>query len=311
MRTKDYQIISKNDSKKLSEFLVKEGQLLLPMVSLITEAEMAVDKVIDVTGRAAIEAIMTLSAQEVAGPKHPGKETGEIRWYGRQKTTIPLSDRKLRVEKPRLRRKGKGAGNEVEIPALQAILENSYLGSRMVEILMRGVSTRNYKTVIPEMAETVGVSKSSVSREFLEASEKALKDLSERSIQDKDIMIVYIDGLQYGQIHVIVALGVDSQGYKHVLGLREGASENSTVVKDLLADIVERGLDPKRRRLFVIDGSKALRAGINEVFGSDVPVQRCRTHKIRNVLGYTRERQIGRAVVQEKADDDPRRQEHP
>ena len=286
MHTKDYQIISKNDSKKLSEFLAKEGQLLLPMVNLVTQAEMAVDEVIDVTGRAAIEAILTLSAQEVAGPKHPGKEIGEIMWFGRQKTTIPLSNRKLRIEKPRLRRKGKGAGNEVEIPALQAILENSYLGSRMADILMRGVSTRNYKTVIPEMAETVGVSKSSVSREFLEASEKALKDLSERSVQDKDIMIVYIDGLQYGQIHVIVALGVDSQGYKHILGLREGASENSTVVKDLLADIVERGLDPKRRRLFVIDGSKALRAGINEVFGSDVPVQRCRTHKIRNVLGY-------------------------
>ena len=97
---------------------------------------------------------------------------------------------------------------------------------------------------------------------------------------------MYIDGIQYGQIHVIAALGVDTQGYKHVLGLREGASENAEVVKDLLADLVDRGLTPERRRLFVIDGSKALRAGINRVFGSRTPVQRCRIHKARNVLSY-------------------------
>jgi transposase-like protein len=136
------------------------------------------------------------------------------------------------------------------------------------------------------MAETVGVSKSNVSREFVEASEQTLKELCERRFDDKDILIVYIDGIQFGQVHVIAALGVDSQGYKHVLGLREGASENATVVKDLLTDLVDHGLDPNRRRLFVIDGSKALRKGINEVFGSDNPIQRCRNHKIRNVLGY-------------------------
>jgi len=136
------------------------------------------------------------------------------------------------------------------------------------------------------MAETVGISKSNVSREFVEASEQTLKELCERRFDDKDILIVYIDGIQFGQVHVIAALGVDSQGYKHVLGLREGASENSTVVKDLLTDLVDHGLDPKRRRLFVIDGSKALRKGIDEVFGSDNPIQRCRNHKIRNVLGY-------------------------
>jgi transposase-like protein len=84
----------------------------------------------------------------------------------------------------------------------------------------------------------------------------------------------------------MAALGVDTQGYKHVLGLREGASENAQVVKDLLADLVERGLNPQRRRLFVIDGSKALRAGIHEVFGCSTPIQRCRIHKVRNVLGY-------------------------
>lgn len=286
MQKIDYQIIDRADSKKLAEFLCKEGQLLLPLVELITNTEMGLDELVDVTGRAAIEAVLTLSAQEVAGPKHPGKQGGEIRWYGRQRTTVPLSNRKLRVEKPRLRRRGTGTGREVEIPAYEAILENSHLGRRILEILMMGISTRNYQRILPQMAETVGVSKSNVSREFIEASAQTLKELGERRFDGQDIVIVYIDGIQYGSIHVVAALGVDFQGHKHVLGLREGATENAEVVKDLLADLVERGLTPERRRLFVIDGSKALRAGIRRVFGSRTPVQRCRNHKVRNVLGY-------------------------
>ena len=286
MHKKDYQIIDKTDSKKLTEFLCKEGQLLLPLVEMITHTEMALDELIDLTGRSAIEAVLTLSAQEVAGVKHPGKKAGDIRWYGRQSTTVPLSNRKLRVDKPRLRRTGRGLGKEVNIPAYEAILENSKLAARILDILMMGVSSRNYQRILPEMAETVGVSKSNVSREFIEASAQTLKALCERRFDEKDIVIVYIDGIQYGQIHVIAALGVDTQGYKHVLGLREGASENAQVVKDLLADLVERGLGPERRRLFVIDGSKALRAAIHKVFGSSTPIQRCRNHKVRNVLGY-------------------------
>lgn len=286
MQQKAYQIIDRKESRKLAEFLSKEGQLLLPMLELITQTEMAVDELIDVAGRAAIEAILILSAREVAGPRHPGKQVGPIRWYGHQKGVVPLSNRKLRVDKPRLRKKGKGVGKEVEIPVYEAMLLNSRLGVRILEVLMKGISTRNYKEVLPVMAETVGVSKSSVSREFIEASEKTFKELCERRFDDKDILVVYIDGLRFGETHVIVALGVDSAGYKHVLGLIEGASENATVVKDLLMDLVERGLDPKRRRLFVIDGSKALRKAVNQVFGTKNPVQRCRNHKIRNVLSY-------------------------
>jgi transposase-like protein len=286
MRNADYQIISKTDSRKLADFLCQEGQLLLPMVELVTQAQMAVDELIEVTGRAAIEAVMSLSAQELAGPKHPGKKAGDIRWYGRQQATVPLSDRKLRVARPRLRRKGRGDDLEIDIPAYRAMLENSSLGRRILDILMKGISTRNYQAVIPQMAGTVAVSKSNISREFIEQSEQTLRQLCERRFGDKDILIVYIDGIQFGDIHVIVAFGVDSAGFKHILGLREGASENAVVVKDLLTDLVGRGLDSSRRRLYVIDGSKALRKAIDEVFGSDNPVQRCRIHKVRNVLSY-------------------------
>ena len=286
MRTQSYQIASKTDSRKIAEFLSKDGQLLLPFLELICNTEQAVDELIDVVGKAAIEAVLLLSAEQIAGPKEPGKAKDQITWYGRQKGVVSLSERKLRVEKPRIRKKGRGSGKEVPIPAYEAMVLNSSLGSRVLEILMKGVSTRNYKSILPKMAETVGVSKSQVSREFVAASEDQLKALCERRFDDKEILVVYIDGIQFGDCHVIVAIGVDSGGSKHVLGLREGCSENAQVATDLLNDLVDRGIKADRLRLFVIDGSKALRCAINAVYGPKNPVQRCRNHKIRNVLGY-------------------------
>lgn len=284
----------------MSEFLAKEGQFLLPMLDLITQAEMAVDELIDVAGRATIEAVLTLSAQELAGPRHPGRKTeADLRWHGRQKGVVCLSERKLRVQRPRLRHRGGGAGAEVEPPAYAAMQSNSRLGRRMLEILMQGVSTRNYRNVLPEMADTVGVAKSSVSREFIDASEDALRKLLERRFDDKDILIIYLDGLIFGEHHVIAAMGVDVQGHKHVLGLTDGASENAGACKALLEDLVARGVEPGRRRLFVIDGSKALRSAIEAVYGKDNPVQRCRSHKVRNVLDQLpkEQRETGKATM--------------
>jgi len=285
--TASYQVVSRKDSRPLSEFLAKEGQFLLPMLDLITQAEMAVDELIDVAGRATIEAVLTLSAQEVAGAKHPGRKgDGEVGWHGRQKGVVCLAERKLRIQRPRLRRKTGGQGAEADLPAYEAMQNDSRLGRRMLDILMRGVSTRSYRTVLPEMADTAGVAKSSVSRQFIDASEEALKQVAERRFDDKDILIVYLDGLIFGAYHVIVALGVDINGHKHVLGLIAGASENAAACKTLLEDLVARGVKPGRRRLFVIDGSKALRSAIDAVYGKDNPVQRCRSHKIRNVLDH-------------------------
>ena len=282
-----YQIADRKDSRALAQFLSGEGQALLPMLELIEQAEMAVDELIDVAGRATIEAVLTLSAQELAGSKHPGKRTGgNIGWHGEQDGVVSLAERKVRISKPRLRQKDKGKGREVEIPAYAAMRTHSRIGGRMLDILMRGVSTRNYAQVLPEMAETVGVSKSQVSRKFVEASEKSLKELIERRFDGKEILIVYLDGIVFSAHHVIVAIGVDSEGYKHVLGLRDGASENATVCTALLEDLVERGVKPDRRRLFVIDGSKALRKAIDAVYGQENPVQRRRNHKRKNVLDH-------------------------
>jgi len=276
-----YQIVDIKDSRGYAKYLAQNGQLLLPLVELIEASRLALDELIDVLGRASIEAVLQLSAAGVAGEKHQGRKGGDIRWHGAQSGQVSLSDRKLRVNKPRLRRQGRGPGREVEIPAYEAMKNG--LGSRLLEILMHNVSTRNYQRVIPEMAESVGISKSSVSRQFIAASAQELERLAARRFDELELLIIYLDGLVFGEHHVICAVGVDAQGRKHVLGVAQGASENAASATSLLEDLVARGLDPSRRYLFVIDGSKALRAAINRVFGSGQPVQRCRHHKIKNV----------------------------
>ena len=305
-----YHVVSKHDipaaldSAALAGFLANDGQFLLPMLDLIENAQCAVDDLIDVMGRATIEAVLLMSAAGVAGPKQQGKKVDrDVVYHGSQKGRVPLRERELRVDKPRLRRKHPQPGEpaEVEIPAYAAIRQNGGLADRMLQILIAGVSTRRYEQVIPAMAETVGVSKSQVSREAIEAGERLLKELAERDFSKLDILAVWVDGLQLGPYHVICAVGVDAEGSKHVLGLREGATENAVVARALLDDLVGRGLDPARRRLFVIDGSKALRKAIDQVFGDGTPVQRCRNHKLRNVLGHLPEAQHEQARATFKA----------
>lgn len=280
-----YQIVEPLDSGKLAEALSKDGQLLLPMLQLIGDAKMAVDHAVDVAGRATIQALLLLSAQELAGEKHPGKASGDIRWHGTQNGVVNLAERKLQVTKPRLRKKGAGGqGAEVPIPLYEALQRDGPTSQRMLEIMLSGVSMRRYQQVLPQMAASVGISKSSVSRQVIAASAQQLKELMEKDLSQTTILVIYLDGIQLGQHHVLCAVGVDLQGYKHVLGVAAGASENATVVKELLENLVARGLDPKEPRLFVIDGAKALRAGIDAVFGTHHAVQRCRNHKVRNVV---------------------------
>jgi putative transposase len=293
---KSYHTIEKKgkaNARRLAEFLSKNGQFLLPMLDLIEQSRLACDELIDIAGRATVQAVLELSAQQVAGgPPHPGQRRGgEVVWHGRQPGSVMLSDRKLAVARPRLRQRGAGEHKEVEIPAYAALQNEPRLRARMLEILMCGVSTRNYRAVIPDMADTMGVSRSSVSRQMQEASAAELKELLERRFDQVKLLIIYIDGLQFGDHVLIGAVGVDEQGHKHVLAIREGATENATVAKELLEDLVARGVNPEQKRLFVIDGSKALRAAINAVFGSQHPVQRCRAHKLRNVLDHLPEDQ--------------------
>jgi hypothetical protein len=118
----------------------------------------------------------------------------------------------------------------------------------------------------------------------VDGCEEQLREICERRFDTIPLLVIYIDGVQLGKWHVIVAVGVDAMGEKHVLGLREGATENATTVGKLLEDLVERGVKPDRHRLFVIDGSKALHSAIRKVYGATLPIQRCHKHKERNVV---------------------------
>jgi putative transposase len=281
---KEYQIVTRADERSASiiqEFCRSNGQILLPLVEKIQSASAMVNSVIHEISLKTLETILVLSAEQIAGPRTPGKTSGDIRWHGSQPGVVALADRKVKVQRPRLRHKTDG---EVAVPAYQAMRKDKDLGKRMLGAMMRGVSTREYNEVLPQMAETVGVSRSAVSRQAIEASSEQLKVLQERRWDGMEILVIYIDGQRFGEHLIISAVGVDVEGKKHILGLAAGATENAAAVKGLLTHLRDQGLPTGRKYLFVIDGAKALQAAIDEVFGVDQPVQRCRNHKLRNVL---------------------------
>jgi putative transposase len=293
---KPYHIVSREAqtaASSMEEFAKANGQILLPLVELITQARLAVDEVIDSIGRQTIETILSLSAEQIAGPRTPGKRSGDIRWHGSQKGRVSLADRQLAVKRPRLRHKEAG---EVSVPAYESLQEHSATAQRMMGALLRGVSTREYAEVLPEMAETAGVSRSSVSRQAIEGSVEQLRQLRERRWDQADLLVLYIDGQRFGSHHVISAVGVDRNGGKHVLGIQVGATENAAAVKQLLTNLRDQGLPTDSKYLFVIDGAKALRAAIDEVFGTEQPVQRCRNHKMRNVIDELPKEQQAQAL---------------
>lgn len=217
----------------------------------------------------------------MAGPRTPGKASGDIRYHGSQPGCVRLADREVQLKRPRLRHKTDG---EAAIPAYEALRKNRDLSQYMLGALMRGISTREYHEVLPRMAETVGVSRSAVSRQAIEASVEQLRQLQERRWDQVEILVIYIDGQRFADHHILSAVGVDVEGHKHVLGIASGATENAAAVMQLLTGLRDRGLPTDRKYLIIIAGAKALHTAIEEVFGREQEVQRCRNHKLENVM---------------------------
>lgn len=275
-------VVRRDDHEGLMSYFGQQAELLRPMLELIASGKQTIQWVMNQAGRAVAELLLQLSAQAIAGAKSPGRHEGEVLWHGSQGGQICLLERRLKVSKPRLRSRGRN-GREVAIPLYERLQEQSELAARMSEILVSGVSTRKYARVLPAMAQSAGLSKSTVSRAMRVASEATLRQLMERSFANRDILAVYLDGIEVAGHHVLAAVGLDHTGTKHLLGLVRGSSENARVVKDLLHSLIQRGIDASCARLFVIDGSKAIRSAIEEVYGEQGLVQRCRAHKVRNV----------------------------
>ena len=194
------------------------------------------------------------------------------------------------MTRPRVRSQ---AGQELELPSVTFAAHRDPLDARTLHAVACGISTRKYarslETLPDEIAER-STSKSAVSRRYVALTTTQLTRWLTTPLGDRHFPIVLIDGIHLGDHTVLIALGIDTEGKKQILGLREGHTEHSRVVKALLRDLAERGVDPERARLFVIDGAKALASAIRTVFGPLAAVQRCQLHKRRNILGHLPER---------------------
>ena len=220
-RKAQLRVVQRDDHSALLAHFAQCPELFAPMLSLIESGKQSIAAVMNQAGRALVELLLQLSASSIAGEKSPGRHSGEVLWHGSQGGQVCLLERRLKVQKPRLRTRG-GRGREVAIPLYEQLQEDSGLAGRMSEILVSGVSTRKYQRVLPQMAASAGIAKSSVSRALKQASAASLRELMERRFHDVDIVGVYIDGIEVAGHHVVAAVGLDDTGEKHLLGLVRG-----------------------------------------------------------------------------------------
>jgi transposase-like protein len=255
----------------------REGLLALSVgVGLGVLAELMEEEVVEVVG------VRGKHDPDRAAVRH-GHEAGEV----------TLGGRRVAVERPRVRSADGRA--EVRLATYEHFADRDPLTKAVLERVLAGVSTRRYRRTQEPVGSQVeqqarSTSRSAVSRTFVERTHRSLGELMSRRLEDVRLAVMMIDGLELQGRTNVVALGITTEGVKIPLGLWEGSTENATVATALLSDLVERGLDPEQGILFVIDGAKALRKAIRNVFG-DAPVQRCLRHKERNVTEHLPERE--------------------
>jgi len=235
--------------------------------------------------RATLRMVHELFQEEIAalcGPRHGrnrdaeavrgGSEQGSIRWDGKR---VP-------VRRPR----ANDDDGEITLESYAALNDYDLFSEEVQQLLIRGISTRDFSEVTRKLDDGLPLSKSSASRAFIHASQKDLDQINSRDLAGDEYCVIMIDGIEKAGTHVIVVLGFTTKGRKHILGLRAGAGENTEVVKDLLQSLIDRDLTTTPSVLFVLDGAKALRKAVKAHWGDCAIVQRCQLHKIRNVLSY-------------------------
>jgi transposase-like protein len=239
-------------------------------------------------GLATLAGMMEGDAAGLCGVRY-GRDDGKdgYRW-GRTKGKLGFHGGKIELERPRVRAR---AGGEIGLPSWQAAMAEDWLGKWALNLMLINVSTRKFGRAmrLPEgdvpLAHGAGLSKSAASRRFVALSAERMKEWMASDLSKLDLLVIQIDGIQIAaDLVLLAAVGVDVMGDKHPLGVIEGATENAAVVQALLDNLIERGLDPKVCRLFIIDGAKALSKAIRKTFGRHTPIQRCQVHKARNIL---------------------------
>ena len=260
--------------------------LMIDVLGFLVDARQGLWTIAMKAGLETLRVMLEEDRRCLCGPKGRPDPEREATRYGYDDGSVVLGGRRVSVRKPRVRTV---AGEEVVLPTYQHFNREDPLSHRALEQMILGVSTRSYgRSLEPVEApvEETATRKSSVSRRFVARTQAQLEAFLTRPLGNRDFPILTLDGKGFGDHTLVIALGIDTEGRKEVLGVVEGSTENEAVCRRLLAELVDRGLSLERARLFVIDGGKGLRKAIRAVFGDWALVHRCHVHKIRNVLEH-------------------------
>lgn len=274
-------------------------QLSLSMDGVLRDVQHAFYGLCVDAGKQVLAAMMEADRVALCGAKGVPDPSRRATRGGHTRGAVVLGGQRIAIKRPRVRSLERG---ELQLASYEWAAEREPLDAATMHAIAAGVSTRRYAGTLdklPPPEAALSVSRSAVSRRFVALSREQLTQWLSRSFQDVELPVVMIDGLHFRGRVILVALGIDDKGTKHVLGLREGSTESTRVVRSLLSDLIERGLDADRARLWVIDGGKALRRAIVECFGALALVQRCQEHKRRNVIEHLPEAlhaSVGRAL---------------
>lgn len=276
------------------------------------DVQTSVERFCLMAGIEVLQDMMEQDARRACGGQRYARSADRqaYRW-GTTTSVLGYQGGKVSVQRPRVRT---AAGEEVTLPSWAELRDPEVLRQWAFTMAVLNVSTRGYgrATRPPEgdvpAQKGDGTSRSAVSRRFVAMSRKRFHEWLQADLAELDLVVVQIDGLEVGETTLVAAIGVDSDGRKHVLSLADGASENKAVVQALLDDLLARGLDPATPRLFVVDGAKALSKAIRNTFGANAAIQRCQIHKSRNILDRLPESKrpsVRKALRQAWDQDDP------
>ena len=258
-------------------------QLTLPLKEVAAALQEGVGRLMRDAGLELMQLVMDNEVRQLAGERYERRAPEQPYRWGREQGFLVVDGQKVPIERPRLRSE---QGREQRLGSYELFRRSGPLDEAVWDKLMLGLSTRNYSKAVRTFAESYGIDKSAVSEHFVRLSREKLREIVERPLDKLPLCVIYLDGIEFKGQHLVVALGVAVDGAKTVLGLRQGASENATVVGELLDDLVERGIDFSVPMLYVLDGSKALRKAVRKQAGAHALLQRCQLHKRRNVTAH-------------------------
>ena len=269
---KPYQIESQRAVKRLDEMAADGNptvQMVLPMAEMVGWLRQGVGELIRQAGLQMIELLMEEEVRQLAGERSQRQSERAANRWGKERGYCVVMGQKVPIERPRVRTT---ADQEVRLGSYELFHRGEPLTETVWEKLMLGLSTRKYGQAVREFSEAYGVEKSAVSEHFIEASRAKLQDLMERRLDKLRLCALLIDATPFEGQQMVVALGIGQDGRKTILGIRQGATENATVVGELLGDLLNRGLDFSEPRLYVLDGGKALHAAVKKYAGESAPI---------------------------------------